>query len=276
MVEKVLVEFSYGIDEEIVKEDNGFVHKIISNDEEIVKNIEKASKTLEKDLTKVDSTKLETADEKLKPLMEVFMNNKDKITYSFDVFDNGVIRIFETEDPNLVEQLHNAADTLKTTEEEKSKAEASAAEKPAAEEEGEIEEWDPEKERALAEQEKAAEKQPEEEKSAEEPYLHVNTITDYILKSDKYVMIFYVNPEKEESKELIAKIDEYRKKFEKVKVKTVNVTESVELDEILKIRPLETPIVVLYGKEEEQIKELARLKASEIKEENLAKMANIK
>jgi|GEM_PF-2388364 len=147
MVEKALVEYSYDIDEEIIKEDNGFVHKIMSNDEDIVKKIEKASKSLEKELNKVDLTKLEAADEKLKPLMEVFAKSKDKINYSYDVFDNGVIRIFETEDEEVAEQLRNASDSMKTTEEERSKAESAAAEKKTKESEEDIEEWDPEKER---------------------------------------------------------------------------------------------------------------------------------
>jgi hypothetical protein len=144
MVEKALVEYSYDIDEEIIKEDTGFVCKIISNDDDIVKKIGKASKDLEKELKDVDITKLDTADEKIKPLMELFAKNKGKITYSYDIFENGVIRVFETQDDSLVQDLHNASDSFATTEEEKAKAEAIAAEKGSNEESAEIEEWNPE------------------------------------------------------------------------------------------------------------------------------------
>jgi hypothetical protein len=142
MVEKALVDCSYAIDEEIIKEDIGFVHKIMSGNEDVVDRIIKASKTLEKELKDADLT---TADEKLKPLIDVFAKNKDKVTYSFDTFENGVIRIFETQDESIVSQLHAAADSLQTTEEERAKAEAAVIEKPAEEEAADIEEWDPDK-----------------------------------------------------------------------------------------------------------------------------------
>ena len=151
MVEKALVEYSYGIDEEIIKEDNGFVHKIVSNDGDVVSKIEKASKSLEKELGKGDLSDLETADEKLKPLIELFAKHKSKIKYSYDSFENGVIRVFETEDESLVPQLHEASDSLATTEDERSKAEVAYAEKLTKEEDEEIEEWNPEKEREALE-----------------------------------------------------------------------------------------------------------------------------
>ena len=154
MVEKVLVEYSYDIDEEIIKEDCGFVHKIMSNNDEIVKKVEKASKSLEKDLAKADKLGIEEADEKLKPLLKVFAESRDKIVYSFDVFDNGVIRIFESEDEGVAEKLKAASDSLRTTDDERSKAEASA-ENRLDEESAQIEEWDPEKERAEEEAELA-------------------------------------------------------------------------------------------------------------------------
>ena len=146
MVEKVLVEYSYDIDEEIIKESNGFVHKMMSNDDSIVKHIEKASKDLEKELGKAGKLKIEEADEKLRPLLKVFSANKGKISYSYDVFENGVIRVFETGDDSLVESLHDASDSLATTDAERSGSESSVSKAP--EETGVIEEWDPEKERA--------------------------------------------------------------------------------------------------------------------------------
>jgi hypothetical protein len=144
MVEKALIDCSYDIDEEIIKEDAGFVHKIMSGNEDVVDRIIKASKKLEKELKDADLT---TADEKLRPLLEIFAKNKGKITYSFDTFDNGVIRIFETEDENIVSQLHDAAESLQTTEEERAKAEAASLEKSSVveEEAAELEEWDPDK-----------------------------------------------------------------------------------------------------------------------------------
>lgn len=140
MVEKALVDCSYVIDEEIIKEDTGFVHKIVSNNSDVVDRIIKASKTLEKELKDADLT---TADEKLKPLLELFAKNKGKISYSFDKFENGVIRVFETQDENIVSKLHDAADSLQTTEKERSKSESAAVEKPSEEEAANIEEWNP-------------------------------------------------------------------------------------------------------------------------------------
>lgn len=142
MVEKALVDCCCAIDEEIIKEDMGFVQKIVSNNGDVVDRIIKASKKLDKELKDVDLT---TADEKLKPLLELFAKNKGKISYSFDTFENGVIRVFETGDKNIVSKLHDAADSLQTTEKERSRSEAAAVGKPVEEEAANIEEWDPDK-----------------------------------------------------------------------------------------------------------------------------------
>jgi dsDNA-binding SOS-regulon protein len=141
MVEKALIEYSYDIDEEIIKEDMGFVHKIMSNDEDIVDKIVKCSKNLERELKNSDLT---TADEKLKPLLEVFAKHKGKISYSFDTFENGVIRVFESNDEKVAKQLHNAADILETTDKERTSSEAKAAKVSDKEETSGIEEWSPE------------------------------------------------------------------------------------------------------------------------------------
>ena len=154
MVEKTLVEFSYDIDEEIIKEDNGFVQKIISNDSDIVGKIEKASKSLEKELSDPDAA---TADEKLKPLINIFVKNKGKIKYSYDSFENGVIRVFETDDESLVAKLHDASESLATSEDEVSKAEVAYAEKLDKVEDDEIEEWDPDKEKEESAEEESEE-----------------------------------------------------------------------------------------------------------------------
>ena len=225
MVEAELVADIDDIEEEIIKEDNGFVQKITSAQEEVVGKITKSSKNIQKKIESLSQEDVNSEKEPMKSLLDLFLKNKEKLTYTYDEFDNGVIRVFETIDESLVPEMHKVADAL-------SKIVPS------------------------------------------DIFLHENTVTSFILNSEKPVMIFFVYPEQKESKQLIEKIPGYILNFGKVEVRAINVKESEEMDEIFKVG-IETPIVVLYKLQDDEIDEAARLTAAQATQENIEKMANL-
>jgi len=225
MVEAELIQDIDKIEEEIIKESNGFVQKITSSDEEIVVRIVRFSGEIDKKINSYTSNDVLNEKEPLKTLLNIFVQDKEKLKYSFDEFDNGVIRVFETDDENLVEKLHHAADLLS-------------------------------------------------KHIPSDIFLHENTVTRFILNSDKPVMIFFIYPDQEESKKIIDKMDDYVMGFDKVEVRAINVKESAEMDEIFKVG-IETPVVVLYKLAGDEIKETAGLTATQVTEENIIKMANL-
>lgn len=223
MVEAELIADIDKIEEEVIKEDNGFVHKVTSSDEDIADRIIRSSKKIEKKIESFNSDDVMKEDEPLRTLLNVFLHNKEKVNYSFDEFDNGVIRVFETEDEWLVGELHKAADIM-------------AKHIPS------------------------------------DIFLHVNTVTSFILNSEKPVMVFFVYPEQGESRKIMDEINDYLIDFDKVEVRAISVKESAEMDEIFKVG-MDTPVVVLYDSDGDQIKEISRLTASQASEENIKKMA---
>lgn len=213
------------IEEEIIKEDNGFVQKITSTKEEVIDKIIKSSKNIQKKIEEIKQEDVDLEKEPIKSLLNLFLKNKEKLTYTYDEFDNGVIRVFETIDENLTSEMHKVADILSKT-------------------------------------------------VPSDIFLHENTVTSFILNSEKPVMIFFVYPEQKESKQLIQKIPEYIIKLNKTEVRAINIKESQEMDEIFKVG-IETPIIVLYKMQDNQINEIARLTAEQATSENIEKMANI-
>ena len=225
MVEAELISDIDDIEEEIIKEDNGFVQKITSTKEEVVDKITKSSKNIQKKIETLSEDEVNAEKEPIKSLLDLFLKNKEKLTYTYDEFDNGVIRVFETIDESLVAEMHKVADAL-------SKVVPS------------------------------------------DIFLHESTVTSFILNSEKPVMIFFVYPEQKESKQLIEKMPEYILKFEKVEVRAINIKESQEMDEIFKVG-IETPIIVLYKIQDNEVNETARLTAAQVTQQNIEKMANI-
>lgn len=225
MTEAELISEIDKIEEEIIKEDNGFVQKITSTEETVVEKIIKSSKEIEKKIQSLTQEDVQKEKEPMKSLFNLFLNNKGKISYNYDEFDNGTIRVFETTDENLTTEMHKIADALSR-------------------------------------------------QVPSDIFLHENTVTSFILNSEKPVMIFFVYPEQEESNKLIEKIREYIINFEKVEVRAINVKESEEMDDIFKVG-METPIVVLYRLVDDQINETARLTAAQATPENIKKMAQL-
>ncbi len=225
MVEAELLEFVDKIEEEIIKEEKGFVQKVTSSDEDVADKIISSSKKIEKKIASYNSDDVMKEPEPLRTLLNVLVQNKEKVSYSYDEFDNGAIRVFETEDESLLEGLLNTADVMMRH-------------------------------------------------VPKDVFLHEDTVTSFILNAEKPVMVFFIYPEQEDSKKVMEKINDYVIDFDKVEVRAINVKESAEMDEIFKVG-METPVVVLYKLENEEIKEVARLTGGQVSEENIVKMSNL-